>query len=83
MTIHHARQLQRGSQVVCFNGKATLYARVVRIEPTRRGMRIVVRYKKKDGAIGEMERTHRGFESYGEFDSENFPTMGELGINGQ
>ena len=80
MTIHHARQLQKGSQVVCFNGKATLYASVVRTEPIRRGLRIVARYKKKDGTIGEMERTHRGFEFYTDFPSTNFPTMDELKI---
>lgn len=83
MIIHHARQLQKGSQVVCFNGKATLYARVVKTEPTLRGIRIVARYKKKDGTIGEMERTHRGFEFYSNFPSANFPTMDELGVTGE
>jgi len=80
MTISHARQLKRGDQVVAFNGNATLYARVVKTEPKRNAILITARYLKKDGKLGEMERTHRGFLWYGDFPSDNFPKCEEIGL---
>lgn len=80
MILSHARQLKVGSRVIAFNGTGTLHSKVVKIEPARNRLIITVRYKKQDGSIDEMTRTHRGFQYYGDFPSAAFPTDKELGI---